>query len=125
MGFFGLSGSGKSTLTHAKHDGKYDVTVLHDDAFVISSSDGSSITLVFRQDVRLSLSSEDNKFLLSVQNVGATQDDEGRIVIVTEDIRNGNGRAIKSKIWSPNKLDKFDEPVDAIIWLMKDHQFLR
>ena len=27
---FGLSGSGKSTLTHAKHDGKYGVTVLHD-----------------------------------------------------------------------------------------------
>ena len=31
---FGLSGSGKSTITHAKHDNKYDVTVLHDDASV-------------------------------------------------------------------------------------------
>ncbi|HNQ70665.1 MULTISPECIES: phosphoenolpyruvate carboxykinase (ATP) [Mesotoga] len=123
VGFFGLSGSGKSTLTHAKHDGKYDVTVLHDDAFVISSSDGSSVALepsYFDKTSDYPLSSEDNKFLLSVQNVGATQDDEGRIVIVTEDIRNGNGRAIKSKIWSPNRVDKFDEPVDAIIWLMKD-----
>ena len=34
-GVFGLSGSGKSTLTHARHGGKYDITVLHDDAFVI------------------------------------------------------------------------------------------
>jgi phosphoenolpyruvate carboxykinase (ATP) len=66
------------------------------------------------------LSCEDNKFLLSVQNVGATQDDEGKVVVVTEDLRNGNGRAIKSKLWSPNRVDKFAEPVDAIIWLMKD-----
>jgi len=123
VGFFGLSGSGKSTLTHAKHGEKYDVTVLHDDAFVISSSDGSSVALepsYFDKTSDYPLSSEDNKFLLSVQNVGATQDDEGKIVIVTEDLRNGNGRAIKSKLWSPNRVDKFDEPVDAIIWLMKD-----
>ena len=33
--FYGLSGSGKSTLTHAQHDGKYEITVLHDDAFMI------------------------------------------------------------------------------------------
>lgn len=43
--FFGLSGSGKSTLTHAKHDGKYDIKVLHDDAFIIAHADGSSIAL--------------------------------------------------------------------------------
>lgn len=33
-GVFGLSGSGKSTLTHARHGGKYDITVLHDDALL-------------------------------------------------------------------------------------------
>lgn len=43
--FFGLSGSGKSTLTHAKHDGRFDVKVLHDDAFIISLEDGSSVAL--------------------------------------------------------------------------------
>ena len=36
---FGLSGSGKSTITHAAHDGKYDITVLHDDAFVVNVRD--------------------------------------------------------------------------------------
>lgn len=122
-GFFGLSGSGKSTLTHARHSDKYDVKVLHDDAFIISSKDASSIALepsYFDKTSDYPLCSEENKYLLSVQNVGATQDREGNVVIVTEDIRNGNGRAIKSRLWSPNRVDKFDEPVDAIIWLMKD-----
>ena len=40
--------------------------------------------------------------------------------LVTEDIRNGNGRAIKSKLWSPNRVDKIDAPVNAIFWIMKD-----
>ena len=65
------------------------------------------------------LISEDNKYLITVQNVPAASKD-GTIVLVTEDIRNGNGRAIKSKLWSPNRVDKFDEPVNAIFWLMKD-----
>ena len=39
---------------------------------------------------------------------------------VTEDTRNGNGRAVKSKLWSPNREDKFPEPANAIMWLMKD-----
>ncbi len=43
--FTGLSGSGKSTLTHAKHDNKFDIQVLHDDAFIININNGSSIAL--------------------------------------------------------------------------------
>ena len=122
-GVFGLSGSGKSTITHAKHDGKYDVTVLHDDAFIISTKDGSSVALepsYFDKTQDYPMESPDNKYLLSVQNVGATLDDDGRVVLVTEDIRNGNGRAIKSKLWSPNRVDKIEEPVNAIFYLMKD-----
>ena len=122
-GVFGLSGSGKSTITHAKHDGKYDVTVLHDDAFIISTKDGSSVALepsYFDKTQDYPMESPDNKYLLSVQNVGATLEDDGRVVLVTEDIRNGNGRAIKSKLWSPNRVDKIEEPVNAIFYLMKD-----
>ena len=62
----------------------------------------------------------DNKYLLTVQNCSATLDEDGKIVCVTEDIRNGNGRAIKSKLWSPNRVDKIDSPVNAIFWIMKD-----
>ena len=123
VGVFGLSGSGKSTITHAKHGGKYDVTVLHDDAFIISTKDGSSVALepsYFDKTQDYPMVSPDNKYLLSVQNVGATLDDQGHVVLVTEDLRNGNGRAIKSKLWSPNRVDKLDEPINAIFWLMKD-----
>lgn len=122
-GVFGLSGSGKSTITHAKHGGKYDITVLHDDAFVISTENGSSVALepaYFDKTQDYPLNNPDNKFLVSVQNNGVTIDEDGKIVLVTEDIRNGNGRAVKSKLWSPNRVDKFDEPVNAIFWLMKD-----
>lgn len=124
LGVFGLSGSGKSTLTHAKHKGKYKVTVLHDDAYIISSENGSSVALepsYFDKTQDYPLSSEDNKFLLTVQNCGATIDENGKVVLVTEDIRNGNGRAIKSKLWAANRVDKMDESINTIIWLMKDH----
>lgn len=122
-GVFGLSGSGKSTITHAKHNGKYDITVLHDDAFVISTEDGSSVALepaYFDKTQDYPMDSPDNAYLLTVQNVGATIDRDGRVVLMTEDLRNGNGRAVKSRLWSPNRVDKFDEPVNAIFWLMKD-----
>ncbi|MCQ2512838.1 MAG: phosphoenolpyruvate carboxykinase (ATP) [Lachnospiraceae bacterium] len=120
---FGLSGSGKSTLTHAKHGGKYDVTVLHDDAFIINSDTCSSIALeptYFDKTADYPVDSEDNKFLITAQNCSATLDEDGKVVLVTEDVRNGNGRAIKSRLWSPNRVDKIEEPVNAIFWIMKD-----
>ena len=121
---FGLSGSGKSTLTHAKHDGKYpSIKVLHDDAFVINTDTCASIALeptYFDKTADYPTACEDNKFLLTAQNCSATLDEDGKVVLVTEDIRNGNGRAIKSKLWSPNRVDKIDSPVNAIFWIMKD-----
>ncbi len=122
-GVFGLSGSGKSTITHAAHDGKYDITVLHDDAFVISRETTASVALepaYFDKTQDYPMDSEDNKYLVTIQNNGVTVDDKGRKVLVTEDIRNGNGRAMKSKLWSPNRVDVFHEPANAIMWLMKD-----
>ena len=121
---FGLSGSGKSTLTHAKHNGKYpSIKVLHDDAFVINAQTCSSIALeptYFDKTADYPTDCEDNKFLLTAQNCSATLDEDGKVVLVTEDVRNGNGRAIKSKLWSPNRVDKIDSPVNAIFWIMKD-----
>lgn len=122
-GVFGLSGSGKSTITHSKHNGKYDITVLHDDAFIINNENGSSISLepsYFDKVQDYPTSSEDNKYLLSMQNVGATLDENGLVVPVTEDIRNGNGRALKSKFWTPHRAYKFDNKVNSIFWIMKD-----
>ena len=120
---YGLSGSGKSTLTHAKHGGKYDIKVLHDDAFIINTDTCASIALepsYFDKTADYPTGCEDNKYLLTAQNCSATLDEDGKIQLVTEDIRNGNGRAIKSKLWSPNRVDKLDAPVNAIFWIMKD-----
>lgn len=120
---FGLSGSGKSTLTHAKHGGKYPITVLHDDAFIINTDTCASVALeptYFDKTADYPTGCPDNQYLLSAQNCSATMDSEGKIQLVTEDIRNGNGRAIKSKLWSPNRVDKIDAPVNAIFWIMKD-----
>ncbi len=120
---YGLSGSGKSTITHAKHDGKYEIKVLHDDAFIINTDTCASIALeptYFDKTQDYPAGCPDNKFLLTVQNCSATLDEDGKVQIVTEDIRNGNGRAIKSKLWAPNRVDKIDEPVNAIFWIMKD-----
>ena len=118
-------GEGKSFVagTHARHGGKYDITVLHDDAFVISTENGSSVALepaYFDKTQDYPLTCEDNKYLVTMQNCGATVDEDGKIVPVTEDVRNGNGRAVKSILWSPNRVNKFEEPVNAIFWIMKD-----
>ena len=120
---FGLSGSGKSTITHAKHGGKYDITVLHDDAFVINVDEKYTIALepaYFDKTADYPIGCDDNKYILTQQNAGAIQLADGKVVSVTEDIRNGNGRAVKSKLWSPNRVDRIDQPINAIFWLMKD-----
>lgn len=120
---FGLSGSGKSTLTHAKHGYKYDITVLHDDAFVINRKDGSSVALepsYFDKTNDYPMTSDETKYFMTIQNVGVTLDDQGRKVLVTEDLRNGNGRTIKSRYASTNRVDKEAAPINAIFWIMKD-----
>lgn len=123
IGVFGLSGSGKSTLTHEKHDGRYDISVLHDDAYIINTEDLSSIALeptYFDKMQDYPVDHPANEFLLTLQNVGVTMDEEGRKVVLAEDVRNNNGRAIKSQFWTENRVNYVDEPVNAIVWLMKD-----
>ena len=123
LAVFGLSGSGKSTITHARHDDKYDVTVLHDDALVINVKEKYAIALepaYFDKMQDYPMGCDDNKYLLTLQNCGVTRDESGKLIVVSEDIRNGNGRAVKSRFWSPNRIDRIDEPLNAICWLMKD-----
>lgn len=120
---FGLSGSGKSTITHARHNDKYDITVLHDDAFIINVHDKYTIALepaYFDKTQDYPMGCEDNKFILTQQNNGAIAMADGKVYSITEDMRNGNGRAVKSKLWSPNRVDRVDEPINGIFWLMKD-----
>lgn len=120
---FGLSGSGKSTITLSDHNGKFSTTVLHDDAFIISNKDASSVCLensYFDKTQDYPLTKEQSKYFVTVQNCGATVDEDGKIVLVTEDIRCGNGRTVKSKFATANREYKFANPTNAIFWIMKD-----
>ncbi|HHX80888.1 MAG TPA: phosphoenolpyruvate carboxykinase (ATP) [Acholeplasmataceae bacterium] len=121
---FGLSGSGKSTITLSNHDGKLSTTVLHDDAFIISNKDASSICLeqsYFDKTQDYPLTEPQSKYFVTIQNCGATLDSEGRVVPVTEDIQSGNGRTVKSRFAAMNREYRFSHPCDAIFWIMKDN----
>ncbi|MBR3890580.1 MAG: phosphoenolpyruvate carboxykinase (ATP) [Bacilli bacterium] len=121
---FGLSGSGKSTITLSDHNGKMDTTVLHDDAFIIDNSNGSSISLepsYFDKTQDYPLTRDQSKYFLTIQNCGATVDENGLVVPVTEDILNGNGRTVKSKFATANREYAFSKSTDAIFWIMKDN----
>ena len=123
IGVFGLSGSGKSTLTHEKHNGRYDISILHDDAYIINTNDLSSAAMeptYFDKMQDYPVEHPANKYLLTLQNVGVTLDENGNKVVLAEDVRNNNGRAIKSQFWTDNRVNHVDEPVNAIVWLMKD-----
>lgn len=123
LAVFGLSGSGKSTITHAKHNNKYDIMVLHDDAFIVNVKDKYAIAMEPTYFDKLNdypIGCDANKYLLTIQNCGVTEDADGKLFAVTEDIRNGNGRSVKSRLWTKNRVDRIDEPLDAICWIMKD-----
>lgn len=124
IGVFGLSGSGKSTITLSDHNGKMKTTVLHDDAFIISNKDGSSISLepsYFDKTQDYPLTKEQSKYFLTIQNCGATVDKDGNVVPVTEDIRNDNGRTVKSIFATSKRVYKIGNPCNAIFWIMKDN----
>ncbi|MGX7197474.1 phosphoenolpyruvate carboxykinase (ATP) [Enterococcus olivae] len=123
MATFGLSGSGKSTITLAKHHGRYPVEVLHDDAFVIDRATGTTVALepaYFDKVQDYPLTDPTVAYFLTMQNVGVTLDDQGRKVPVLQDIRNGNGRTVKSRYVTENRVDFIGEPLDAVFWIMKD-----
>ncbi len=123
MAVFGLSGSGKSTITLAKHSEDLPVTILHDDAFVISRRKGSTTALepsYFDKTQDYASNDPAISYFLTCQNVGVTLNEANKKILVTQDIRNGNGRTVKSRYVTPNRVDHIDEPLDAIFWIMKD-----
>ncbi|QIK69588.1 phosphoenolpyruvate carboxykinase (ATP) [Erysipelothrix sp. HDW6C] len=126
MAVFGLSGSGKSTITLAEHGPDFDVSVLHDDAFLINKETLETLALepsYFDKTADYPMGHPAIDYFISVQNNGVTLDATGRRVLVTEDIRNGNGRTIKSRYWTKNRVDSLESPVQSIFWIMKDDAF--
>lgn len=120
---FGLSGSGKSTLTLADHNQRFPITVLHDDAFVINQKTGATTALepsYFDKTQDYPMGHQQIEYLLTAQNVGVAIDKAGKKVLVNEDIRNGNGRCIKSRLATKNRANHLAEKLDAVFWIMKD-----
>jgi len=122
---FGLSGSGKSSITNSHdHAGTLrkneKVTVIHDDAFLIDLEHDFTVALeqsLFDKTDAVTFDDPDIKYFYSAQNVGVTLL-EGRRRMVCEDIRNENGRCIKSRDMF-NHADFCERP-GMVIWLQKD-----
>lgn len=122
---FGLSGSGKSSLTNSHdHAGTLKenekVTVIHDDAFLIDLDADFTVALepsLFDKTDAVKFNDPVIKYFYSAQNVGVTQLNGDRL-IVAEDIRNENGRCIKSRDMFNH--DNYCGRPGSVIWLQKD-----
>lgn len=123
---FGLSGSGKSSITNSHdHAGTLKknekVNVIHDDAFLIDLENNYSIALeptLFDKTDAVKFDDPDIRYFYSAQNVGTTLLPDGRRMMVCEDIRNDNGRCLKSRDMF-NHADFCERP-GMVIWLQKD-----
>lgn len=124
---FGLSGSGKSSITNSlDHEGTLKksekVTVIHDDAFLIDLEDDVTValepSLFDKTDSVKSFRDPTLKYFYSAQNVAVTELSDGTKRMVFEDIRNSNGRCIKSRDMFTNA-DSCERP-GKLIWLQKD-----
>ncbi len=123
---FGLSGSGKSSITNSHdHAGTLKknekVTVIHDDAFLIDLENNFTVALepsLFDKTDAVRFDDPDIKYFYSAQNVGITELPDGRKKLVCEDIRNDNGRCLKSR--DMFNYDDFCKRPGMVIWLQKD-----
>ena len=123
---FGLSGSGKSSLTNSlDHGGTLKkseaVTVIHDDAFLIGLDDNLTVALepsLFDKTDSVDFRDPIIKYFYSAQNVAVTDLGNGKKELVARDIRNDNGRCIKSRDMFKSA-DSCGRP-NTLIWLQKD-----
>jgi phosphoenolpyruvate carboxykinase (ATP) len=123
---FGLSGSGKSSLTNSHdHAGtlkpEEKVTVIHDDAFLIDLDADITVALepsLFDKTDSVKFKDSTIKYYYSAQNIGVTEMPDGSRLMVLQDMRNDNGRCIKSRDMF-NHADSCARP-GSVIWLQKD-----
>lgn len=126
IAFFGLSGSGKSSLTNSHdHAGTLrkneKVTVIHDDAFLIDLENNYTIALepsLFDKTDAVTFDDPTLPYFYSAMNVGTTLLPNGERRMVCEDIRNDNGRCLKSR--EMFNISDFCERPGKVVWLQKD-----
>ncbi|OGW39351.1 MAG: hypothetical protein A2Y97_12970 [Nitrospirae bacterium RBG_13_39_12] len=123
---FGLSGSGKSSITNSHdHAGtlrdKEKVTVIHDDAFLIDLENDITVALepsLFDKTDAVEFKDPIISYFYTAQNIGVTELPDGSKRLVCADIRNDNGRCIKTRDMF-NHADFCSRP-GMVIWLQKD-----
>ncbi len=123
---FGLSGSGKSSITNSHdHAGTLmedeRVTVIHDDAFLIDLGNDITVALepsLFDKTDAVEFRDPIISYFYSAQNVAVTGLSDGSKRLVCADIRNDNGRCIKTRDMFNHA--NFCERPGMVIWLQKD-----
>jgi len=123
---FGLSGSGKSSITNSlDHEGlltaNEKVTVIHDDAFLIDLESDFAVALepsLFDKTDAVTADDPLLKYFYTAQNVGVMATTNGGRRMVNGDIRNNNGRCLKSRDMFRHA--EFCERPGMLIWLQKD-----
>jgi phosphoenolpyruvate carboxykinase (ATP) len=123
---FGLSGSGKSSITNSHdHAGTLRederVTVIHDDAFLIALENDITVALepsLFDKTDAVEFRDPIISYFYSAQNVAVTELSDGSKRLVCADIRNDNGRCIKTRDMFNHA--NFCERPGMVIWLQKD-----
>jgi phosphoenolpyruvate carboxykinase (ATP) len=123
---FGLSGSGKSSITNSHDHGgtlkrSEKVTVIHDDAFLIDLENNISIALepsLFDKTDAVAFEDPQIKYFYTAQNIAVTMTPDGKKKLVAYDVRNRNGRCIKSRDMF-NHANACERP-GIVIWLQKD-----
>ncbi|MDH3393680.1 MAG: phosphoenolpyruvate carboxykinase (ATP), partial [Desulfobulbaceae bacterium] len=123
---FGLSGSGKSSITNSlDHEGLLrkdeKVTVVHDDAFLIDLENDVSVALepsLFDKTDAVHFDDSQLKYFYSAQNVGVVKLDNGSKRMVNQDVRNSNGRCLKSR--DMFRHSEHCQRPGMVIWLQKD-----
>ena len=126
LAVFGLSGSGKSSITNSSdHAGTLKknekVTIIHDDAFLIALDENTTVALetsLFDKTDSVEFRDPIIKYFYSAQNVAVMDIGNGKREIVGQDIRNDNGRCIKSRDMF-HIANSCSRP-KQLIWLQKD-----
>lgn len=126
VAIFGLTGSGKSSLTNSMdHYGlltpEEEVTVLHDDAFLIDLENDITVAVepsLFDRTDTDTLNDPHSRYYYSAMNVGVTHISNGQRLMINGDVRNPNGRCLKSR--DMLRHCEHSKRPGMVIWLQKD-----
>ena len=121
--YVGLTGAGKSVFMNHTNKRGYQEILLHDDALMIEVASGRSVSMepsYYDKTRDFPYDTPENQYVVTAQNMGVTRDREGQLCLLAEDLRNDNGRVIRSIGAHGNRVLRVEEAPTRVFWLMKD-----